>query len=396
MISGSSTRAVRSTIVVAQHERVLGRCRAWIADGTWRLGERIPSERELAELLGVNRKAVHAAILSLQREGLLELVSPRIRAVPHQIQNRSTGLYDTVAVLSGVEDQYVRGLDPEAGHGILIGVIEAVQGAGLSPLTLDPRRVDAASVRRLIAERPRGVLLMQGVIGERSCGAVAATLIEAGIPVAAYADVLTESELVGAQFDRVRSDQAAGSASLVRYLAERGCRRLLRAWDNAVLERVPEWRQERDHGVVTACAELGLPAPLAVEPLKLAVGPHPARTDFERHVRMMAGFLYEHLHGPEPVDAILALSDKPAFYIHAACRLLGREPGRDVTIVGYDDVWRGFGEADFVGCPVSATVRKNMAGIGGDLVRLLQQRVAGELPAAPQTRVVSPHLIPCD
>lgn len=55
-------------------DRVAGRLRAMIVDGTVAPGERLPGERQLAESMGVSRVSVRAALQSLKAEGFLEAV----------------------------------------------------------------------------------------------------------------------------------------------------------------------------------------------------------------------------------------------------------------------------------------------------------------------------------
>ncbi|AYN98092.1 MULTISPECIES: FadR/GntR family transcriptional regulator [Pseudomonas] len=53
------------------YEQVADRIRAGILDGRYAQGSRLPSERDLAQLLGVSRPAVREAIGALQDEGLV-------------------------------------------------------------------------------------------------------------------------------------------------------------------------------------------------------------------------------------------------------------------------------------------------------------------------------------
>lgn len=53
-------------------EQVIEAIRERIADGRWRVGERIPTEPELVEMLGVGRNTVREATRALSHAGLLE------------------------------------------------------------------------------------------------------------------------------------------------------------------------------------------------------------------------------------------------------------------------------------------------------------------------------------
>ncbi|MCX3059969.1 FadR/GntR family transcriptional regulator [Streptomyces beihaiensis] len=54
------------------YEQVLDRLRAYVAEGGLRAGDRLPTERELANRLGVSRASVKQAIVVLEVQGLVE------------------------------------------------------------------------------------------------------------------------------------------------------------------------------------------------------------------------------------------------------------------------------------------------------------------------------------
>ena len=114
---------------------------------------------------------------------------------------------------------------------------------------------------------------------------------------------------------------------------------------------------------------------------------------FEGKTRMLVGYLAEHLTASEPLDALMVHSDGDCFVTAAACRMCGRTPNRDVAVVGYDNYWVETPDREWEACAPMATVDKRNAELGGELVRLLLSRIAGELPATPQRRVVTPQLI---
>ncbi|MFD8566258.1 FadR/GntR family transcriptional regulator [Streptomyces sp. NPDC057694] len=55
------------------YEQVLGRLRAYVAEGGLRAGDRLPTERDLAARLGVSRASVKQAIVVLEVQGLVEV-----------------------------------------------------------------------------------------------------------------------------------------------------------------------------------------------------------------------------------------------------------------------------------------------------------------------------------
>lgn len=53
-------------------DKVTSQIRDWILNGTYRPGEKLPSERRLASLLGVNRGSLRLALKKLEQFGLLQ------------------------------------------------------------------------------------------------------------------------------------------------------------------------------------------------------------------------------------------------------------------------------------------------------------------------------------
>ncbi len=76
-----------------------------------------------------------------------------------------------------------------------------------------------------------------------------------------------------------------------------------------------------------------------------------------------------------------------------ACRLLGKEPNKEVFIVGYDHYWEDLLERRLEPTAPMTTVDKRNHVLGSELVRLLQERIEGNLPAQPQLRVVRSELV---
>jgi GntR family transcriptional regulator, transcriptional repressor for pyruvate dehydrogenase complex len=67
--SDASWQPVRK---VRTHEQVLAQIEQKILDGDLRVGERLPSERELAEALGVSRASIREALRALEVMGIIE------------------------------------------------------------------------------------------------------------------------------------------------------------------------------------------------------------------------------------------------------------------------------------------------------------------------------------
>jgi GntR family transcriptional regulator len=61
-----------STVSAPLHRRLESRFRTAIASGTWDVGTRIPTERELVQQYGVSRHTVRQALDRLVQDGLIE------------------------------------------------------------------------------------------------------------------------------------------------------------------------------------------------------------------------------------------------------------------------------------------------------------------------------------
>ena len=96
---------------------------------------------------------------------------------------------------------------------------------------------------------------------------------------------------------------------------------------------------------------------------------------------------------PDPVDGILVVSDGLVPTLAAGCKLLGHGPGRDLDLVGYDHYWTDLGERELEPTAPVASIDKLNADCGRALVELLDDRIAGRLPPAPQHRVIMPQLV---
>jgi DNA-binding LacI/PurR family transcriptional regulator len=372
-------------------ERAIGQIRAWIESGELAPGKRLPSERVLSEQLGIGRTMLRAALATLEREGLIQTQARRARIVRGSASRaQSAVLGNAVVVL--VERKPDRGVSARVEPGwhdfILRGASDGILERGLSALVMAGSSLDAAQVREVVGSGPRGVVAISGMtdpaVRERLLSALGAE----NIPLVAYGDL---HDWPGC--DVVMSDHRTGCRELTSWLLSRGCRRILRCWDSGPPDR--RWLVERDAGYEEACAEAGVePLP----PLRLPAMPDGLydREHFEVDAHTKAGYLSAHLTGAAPVDALLAVSDGLVPKLATACRILGKDPERDVTIVGYDNYWREAPERAHDPTAPRATVDKDNRRIGHALVDVLFERISGKLGRAAHRRVVRPRLVTFD
>jgi DNA-binding LacI/PurR family transcriptional regulator len=372
------------TVNPAPRAEAIRALRQWLADGRLKAGEPLPSERALAQALGVPRATARRAIEALAREGQFGPCRGRTRLVT-AVPPPDSLMRQAIIILGDVSrplPQIERG---GFSNYVGLGAQARVQSLGYHALHIRPDRLDGAAAAQLAGSGPVGILVPEGNVQHHPAELLAA-LAGVRAPVVMAGDA---SEL--ARFDRVVADHEAGAYLLCRHFLELGKRRILLA-----LRQLGPlyWTTARAAGYRRAMAEAGL------EPLPtLAAIPFddPRAIDDRELVAVWAhywaGYLFPHLTGTPRVEAILTTNDGDALYTAAACRLLGLDPERDVLIAGYDNFW---GEAHLrpyePACPAATIDRRNYE-LGAAMVDLLLARRAGQLPPAPQRRLIAPRLV---
>lgn len=355
-----------------------------IAGGVYSDGQPLPSGRQLAEELQVDRGTVMRVMESLRREGRIRQVSPRIHvATPSAAGNSSLSLVGQSVALVSLGTRYHPGhRQPGWVEFISLGALPAIEDAGMHALSFHPARLREQGVEQLIDAKPYGVIFTD-LLTETGEDEMLRQLHDAGVPFVVYGDGETLAD-----YDRVSSDHERGGYELTRWLIGRGRKHILCFWQEPT---DTPWLADRYRGYERAMKEAGLaPMPIATHP---GIEAPRDRAAFDRAIRLTTGYLAEHLVGPEPIDALMLTSDGETPYAAAACRLLQREPNRDVELVGYDHYWADAPERKYEDTPPLATIDKRNMVMGQTLVELLSDRVAGNLPAQPQRRVVKPVLI---
>lgn len=375
--------------------RALQHIRQRIQTGEWESGAVLPSTLQLAQELEVNWQTVNHALDMLSDEGLIRSNGGRLRIVngaPREVVNPvpSRVMSSTVVMLSRYPASASPGEMRESGHlhDIVRGAFGCVSQLGLNQLTLHLDWLKNHGVSPLVeADRPCGVVLADLVDSEDQMARWALELWHRGVPVVAFND---DPKVAG--FDQVSTDHAAGAFKLTRFLLERNFKRPLMVWSQGAAKH---WGIQRQAGYQRALTEAGVEAlPVLEWPCgRWMQGETFDRECYAHEVRTLAGYLAPHLLGKGGVDAILALNDVEFSLVASACRILGREPGRDIAIVGYDNMWHDLPQREIEPAIPLATIDKHNLEIGRQLVVLLSERIAEKLPVEPQRHVVEPELI---
>lgn len=371
--------------------RAIRQLRQWIREGQLPAGEPLPPENDLAEKLTVSRTTVRAAVKSIEEEGLVRVADNRRRIVVGSVVRPHSLLSGCVAIITHFGESWPSGVTNPVATGweryIQLSLVDGIREAGLHALTLRFDRLQDEQVKMLLADNPRGLVLMRPSLLSSEVLNLGRQLRDMGVPVVSYG--------YGPkfEFDSVTSDHAAGCRDLCRWLISKGRKRLLRIWNQTSETELPEWRKQRDLGFESAIKEAGLEIIPPVTIPSLHDSKLQSREEYDLRARLILGYLWEHLTGPNPVDAIVAITDGECYPIATACRLLGKEPHRDITIAGYDNYWQDSPNRQWESIDPAATVDKLNLDLGRNLMSLLLERVEGNLPAEPQVRLVTPKLV---
>lgn len=365
-----------------------------IAEGAIGPGAVLPSSRELGRSMGVPHATVHRALCDLEALGVLERTAWGGRRVvgldglAADLERGSIapgGLAGSLIVLmlgASLPRQRASGWSDR----MVIGALERCVENGCRSLLVRFRSLRPGDLDRLIQGRPAGVIVPEADLEWEATLPLIARLRAAGIPV-----VIGGEHPHLPDVDGVLPDHASGVEQLVDWLHARGCRhpvQLLPAEPHAI------WPAERRSGYEQATRRLGLPTrPSVVFTGLLRDDPrHDHAWDVNRRYAM--GVLLEVFREHPATDAILAATDPDVLLLASALRGIGREPQREVIVVGYDDYLDdGVWERDFEALRPLATIDKDNGAMGAAMVDLLQRRIRGELPPGAVRQRFRPRLV---
>ena len=380
------TRAVRSL-------------KQWVLDGRLPAGERLPAETRLAAKLNVSRSTIRLALSDLEKEGIVSS-DKRRRMVLDLIKPNKTFLADAVALITDAPEHFERGKMHGTWHSNFVhtGAVDAIRSAGYDVLNIHPSRIVGDMIQRLILQQPRGVIITRQVLQTASGHHLPQALQEGNVPFVVYGGLgRAQDAKKVTHFDTVASDHEVGSYELTKWLISQGRRRILRLWRLLVpsASEKQEWLTQRDRGYERAMEEAGLTPLPALEFYNPNQG-QPTENEveaFRLEVHLVAGYLIEYLNGAEPIDAIMAVSDSIVPMIFSALKIHGREPNKEILVVGYDNMWQDMLTHRRDPMIPAATVDKKNLEIGHELMNLLQQRIQGVLPPQSQHRMIKPEVI---
>lgn len=385
MATAQQTDTARSQDAPSPADRALKWLRDAFEAGDYAPGDRLPAERELCELTGVSRTTIRPVLAQLEAAGVISLAGRKrfYRGTAGAVQTKSPWgktvvLYTFSPALRPdtrtdyrpdlIDSHAMAGLRERGYNALFVSGLDRLRETLATLESTPPAGVVCGELNPGVEEEHRVVL------GELR------RLRTRGLPV-----LVVGNEPQLREFDRVTSDQCNGVFQLVSWLANRGCRRILPFWH---VPGTADWIRMRDSGYQVAASELGLP-PLP-NPFQILGEPPSGLTDCDP-VDVYARLLKPFVTGPDAVDAVMLTEDRQLTAAAAACRQLGRRPGKDVLLVGYDNTWQAFGVAE--GDAPAATIDKDYRAEGRALANLLHERLTGQLPDTPQIRWLPPRLV---
>jgi DNA-binding LacI/PurR family transcriptional regulator len=291
-------------------------------------------------------------------------------------------LTDTIALLSRTRPATSPGSRNQISTA-LQAVSRQVESSGHHTLLIHPDRLEGRGIDSLLGTGVKGLLVIDEVdIAPSIQNGLEACRGDLPVVVRGYGP---ESQ----RYDRVISDHEGGCRALTRRLIDRGCRRILRFWR---VTGKPPWLGLRNAGYERAMREAGLEP---IPPLYMPEVPVEGISERSLHdrARLYAGYLVEHLKGPEPIDAIMVVTDAHAFQAAASLRLLDVAPNEDVLIAGFDNLAPHEPWAQWEPTGPLLTVDKNNDEGGRMMVELLDERASDLLPPDPVCRVAPHELI---
>jgi DNA-binding LacI/PurR family transcriptional regulator len=360
--------------------------RQWVHDGELAAGEAIPSERDLAKRLDVALATVQRALRVLESEGVITKHEGRTRTVRANAANQSGLLADTVLLLAeSAELKPLLDTQPFGWAGYVArGAFSELSDSAAHTMVLGSRALTPAALERLLHGRPMGVIIPDMTAMALDVAASARLAAEEGVRCVLYGD-----EPGYESFDRVAPDHETGACDLANWLLARGRRKILTFWQRPLES---SWAQARYAGYARAMRGAGLePRPPVIAPMPIMDGLSDDQAKMIR-IQSVAGALVPSLIPNPEVDAIMVVSDGEVAAVQAALAMLGKSPNREVEVVGYDNYWEQSSSRQWETAGPTATVDKDNVNTGRELVRMLFQRINGELPAEPQLRLITPRL----
>jgi len=364
--------------LASPRETVKNSIRSWISDGSLKTGSLVPAENLVAEELNISRGTVRTAMDELEVEGILERRNRR-----RYVTNRGAapgGMNNLVLFLGAAEN-----VEKFKNTGFLLaiqaGVMDRLAELKKHVISANFDKLEYSELDLLTNLRPEGALVSQEILQSAAGPDILKYLTGRQIPA-----VLEYTDSRYANYDRVVSNQMLGNYLLTKYAIDSSFKKILCFY--------PEyWYNFRHQGYRKAMLEANLTPmpPIAGRPMKKEYSYN--EYHFHQAVMLNLGFLYDYFRQYGEADCIFANSDWEVAIIAAACRKLGKNPGKDIFFMGYDNKYMYNPWEKFEDTVPLATIDKHNDELGRALVNTLFERISGKLDDKPILKLIDPELI---
>jgi len=363
--------------------------RKWLVDYIEREklepGDRIPSERILANSLGLSRPTVARAVSELVQDGVLMREQRSGTFVGNRgILRQRSGIHNIGIVMpwviqdgfgqitARVEKDPVRipfwreSMNLEIMHGVLSVLNE--QNCRFEICPNNSQRDEAELIRRLKDEDLDGVLAIP--LDSTQNQAVYSELVERGKPL-----VFIDRYCPGVRADRVVTDNFNGARDAVRYLANKGHKRIGFFTDFGKVTSA----QDRWAGYRAGLEEAGIPYDESI-----VCGPHIVRFGWWR-----LDYALEHCRSlPDPITAVFCMNDSSILATLDAADKMDITIPRDLEVVGFfDDHF-----ASDIHTPFTRMIQSTTE-MGRAAAEFLMERIKDKAPGEPRTLLLPAKLV---
>jgi len=357
-------------VVEPLHARVAAQVRRTVRDGQYGPGQRLPSELDLAQQLGVSRGTVRQALSALLAEGLLHTVPGRGTFVTDGSTQRAAGLIGMIL------PSVVRARNPE----LIDGAAETMRHAGYSlvlGISGDDSRLETEQLERVVGQGVCGLIVY--TVDDGLGGPALRRVVERGTPPL----VLIDRYIPDLRADTVTVDNAGGGFLAVQHLAQLGYRRIgylgtANTRTSSIVERMAGYRWALEQ------YGLNFDADLVCTAMRRLVAWPPREPDKERHNEQVVRAYLGRTDRPE---AVFVSNDLVSFQVVQIAERMGVRIPQDLALVSFDNV----SYADYFGVPLT-TIEQDRYEIGATAAAVLLERIAGRRTRVGRT-VISTRLI---
>ncbi len=309
-----------------QYMKIYEEIRGKIIDGRLAPGMKLSTEQEIANQFGVSRPTVRLALLELEREGFLERYRGKGTFITQSHKN-SVNKHGNVVIgiiVPRLADIFI--------GKIITGVQEVLEQNGYTisvHLTNDSIEKEQEIIENLIERKVEGLIIHPTAAPIYDPAIF--KLIERRVPF-----VMTGRCYKFAACNSVEMDNFRGAYDAVKYLYDKGHRKIGLVSKPYLTKTSVEHRIE---GFFQAFKDLDIPVLLRHIFLDLV----DTRSVYwveqtAEDKEIIHNQLRNYLEKSQDLTAIIALNDLIATDLMTVLEELGRKPGEDISVIGFDNV----------------------------------------------------------